>query len=61
MPYQREADQIIRDWRHVLAMLDIVADGSIEAERLHGEVQRLRDEYETLSLANPELAPFPLE
>ncbi len=66
MPYTRESEDILADWRSAERALSNVPVGTPEAVRLHAEVGHLRDEYQRLSLEavshdQPALPPFPLE
>ncbi len=63
MPYQREADAVIADWRAVEQDLRVVPNGTPEASGLHAEVALLRDEHQGLvqeALRHEQvLRPFP--
>ena len=48
MPYQREADAVIEDWREVEQDLLVVPRGTPEALKLNAEAERLRDEHQRL-------------
>ena len=66
MPYQREAAIVLEMWREVERALEAVAPDSAEAEHLHSEAARLRDEYQRLVVAaidhaRPVPPPFPDE
>jgi hypothetical protein len=57
MPYQRLAEEVLAQWRAAERDLDAVA---AEAERLHGEIDRLRAEYNRLiDLATVAHRPVP--
>ena len=48
MPYQRLAIAVLDQWRAAERDLEAASPGSPEAERLQGEIHRLRDEYQRL-------------
>ena len=66
MPYQREADAILTDWRAAKRDLEAAPKSSVESESLREEIGRLQDEYQRLveearSRSQPEPPPFPSE
>ncbi len=61
MPYQRLAQEVLAQWR--AAERDLVSVAA-EAERLQGEIERLRAEYhrlieEAMAADRPVPPPFP--
>jgi uncharacterized coiled-coil DUF342 family protein len=48
VPYQREAAIVLEMWREVERRLARVGGESEEAEELHAEAARLRNEYQRL-------------
>ncbi len=66
MPYQREADAILTDWRAAKRDLEAAPDRSVESDTLRDEIGRLQDEYQRLvdearARLEPEPPPFPTE
>jgi hypothetical protein len=63
MPYRREAEIVIEMWRAVERELRNTPDDTPEAEALHADAARLRDEYQRLvqqALAHDRPVPEPL-
>lgn len=48
MPYRRETEQVLTDWRAVERHREDVEEGTPEALALYDEAGRLRREYQTL-------------
>jgi hypothetical protein len=63
MPYRAEGEAIVRDWQEVVVHLGRAVVGSTEANDLFDEGERLRAEYQRLSIqaarAGRPLPPFP--
>jgi hypothetical protein len=64
VPFQREAEAILREWRAVEGELEVANPQSPEAEALQAEAERLRDAYRrTVNMQHEsgghELPPFP--
>jgi hypothetical protein len=43
--YERDARDVVRDWREVLHEIEAAGPGLLAAERAIAEVRRLQDEY----------------
>jgi hypothetical protein len=66
MPYRRQAEQLLAEWREAERELALVRPNSTTAEILRAEILRLRDEYQALIQGArdahvPEPPPFPSE
>jgi hypothetical protein len=66
VPYQREAEEILADWRAAERDLLAAAGDSLESKALQAEIGRLRDEYQQLveeaqARANTGLPPSPAD
>jgi hypothetical protein len=64
MPFQREAEAILGDWRAVQRELELLDPRSPEAEALQAEAVRLRDAYQRIirmqrETGGSDLPPFP--
>ena len=60
MPYRRQAETLLADWREAERLLGEVEPDSTTAETLRGEILRMRDEYQALiEAARAAQAPEP--
>jgi len=64
VPFQREAEAILREWRAVERELEELDPRSLEAEALQAEGARLRDAYQRIirmqgESGGPDLPRFP--
>ena len=65
MPYPRDAEAVIGDWRKLLRHIENAETGSVDRRGLMVEVQRLQDEYfalrENAFRLGRDLPPLPPE
>ncbi len=66
MPYRRQAETLLAEWREAERLLAGVEPDSTTAETLRGEILRMRDEYLALIEAAraahaPEPPPLPAD